>query len=470
MPDSLDIQLQNQTSSSQVWAYITGLAISNGQRVLLKANGRDLYFPQQVSKIGSPLAEDCAIPLGPPGNTVSVHIPQMAGGRIWFSSGSKLTFLLNPGPALVEPSVLNPTDANARVDFSFAEFTLNNDQLFANISYVDFVPRLPVALTLETAGGAVQHVSGMGPRGIEQICEALRAQAWRDGWPWDKLVVQPEANQQPLRVLSPTHGDAVGASFAGYFEPYVEEVWRRYSTGHGGPKMRINTQAAAGVVSGHVNHRGDLVFGEGEPFPRPTTADVLGCNSGPFTTGPSGYRNSIIPRLAAAFQRSAVGGEGGDEQPSDPATFYKRDPTNHYCRVVHEANLDGKGYAFAYDDVQPDGGADQSGKVNAGDPKTFIVAVGGKDAYVGDRMPPPMSGASASAPPPLDSIGPRPPQAQAPAPAPAPPFINAEPRPYDAEAPGPPHASIPVGQDNVHGARSRLRKMSEKAQKWLNRP
>lgn len=473
MPDSLDIQLQNQTNSDQVWAYITGLAISNGQRVLLKSNGRDLYYPQQVSQIGSPLAEDCAIPLGPPGNTVSVHIPQMAGGRIWFSSGSKLTFLLNPGPALVEPSVLNPSDANARVNFSFAEFTLNNDQLFANISYVDFVPRLPVALTLETAGGAVQHVSGMGPRGIEQICEALRAQAWRDGWPWDKLIVQPEANQQALRVLSPTHGDAVGASFAGYFEPYVEEVWRRYSRGHGGPKLHINTQAAAGVVSGHVNHRGELVFGErqgqghGEAFPRPTTADVLGCNSGPFTTGPSGYRNSIIPRLAAAFQRSAVGGEGGDEQPSDPATFYKRDPTNHYCRVVHEANLDGKGYAFAYDDVQPDGGADQSGKVNAGDPRTFIVAVGGNDAYVGDRMPPPLGTFAGDAPPRLDSVGPRPPQAQAQAPV-APPIGDIGPRPPQAQAQGAPPAWAPTQQD--HGARARLRRISEKAQKWLNRP
>lgn len=458
MPDSLDIQLQNQSNSDQIWAYITGISISNGQRVILKSNGRDLYYPQQVSQIGSPLAEDCAIPLGPPGNTVSVHIPQMAGGRIWFSSGSKLTFLLNPGPALVEPSVLNPSDPNARVDFSFAEFTLNNDQLFANISYVDFVPRLPIALTLETAGGGVQHVSGLGPGGIEQICEALRAQAQRDGRPWDKLAVPSDAGTT-LRVLSPTHGDAVGASFAGYFEPYVEEVWERYSRS-GGHKLRINTQAAAGVVSGHVNHHGQLVFGEGEAFSKPTTADVLGCNSGPFTTGPSPCRNSIIPRLAAAFQRSAFGVEGCDEHPSDPSTFYRRDPTNHYCRVVHEANLDSKGYAFAYDDVQPDGGADQSGKVNAGDPKTFIVAVGGNNAYAGDRMPP---AAGAAAGPPLDRLGPRPPpQGQSQAPLPG----NIGPRPPQAQSSRPPPGPIPTEHD--HGSRSRFRKITQKAQKWLD--
>lgn len=440
MPDSLEIQLQNQTNSDQVWAYITGIAISNGQRVLLKANGNDLYYPQQVSQIGTPLAEDCAIPLGPPGNTVPVHIPQIAGGRVWFSCDRKLTFLLNPGPALVEPSVLNPSDANAGVNFGFAEFTLNNDQLFANISYVDFVSRLPIALTLETSGGGVQHVSGMGPDGIDKICEGLRAQANKDSKPWDKLIVQPQG-QPVLRVLNPTHGDAVGASFAGYFEAYIDEVWKRYSARHGGCQMRINTQAAAGIVAGCVNDRDELTFGD-EAFQKPTTADVLGCNSGPFTTGPSAYRNSVIPRLAAAFQRSAAGEGGADEHPSDPSTFYQRDPTNHYCRIVHEANLDGKGYAFAYDDVQPDGGADQSGKVNAGDPRTFIVAVGGNNAYVGDRMPPP------------------------------PPAVSGGDGTHDASYRSPP--PVPAGRpsqgrEQANTRESRLSRLSSKAQKWLHR-
>lgn len=71
----------------------------------MKANGRDLYFPESPSEILQPLKEDCAIPLGPPGNTITITVPQIAGGRLWFSMDGKLTFLLNPGPALVEPSV-----------------------------------------------------------------------------------------------------------------------------------------------------------------------------------------------------------------------------------------------------------------------------------------------------------------------------------------------------------------------------
>ncbi|KAK8022429.1 glycoside hydrolase family 64 protein [Apiospora rasikravindrae] len=394
MPDSLDIQLQNQSTSSELYAYVTGLSLQQhaGSRVLIKADGRSLYFPANPPQILQPLGEDCAIPLGAPGGPpVTVRCPQMAGGRIWFSRDAKLTFLLNPGgppgAALVEPSVLNPTDANAGVDFTFAEFTLNSHQLFANISYVDFVSRLPIALSLQDGAG-VQHVSGMAADGLARLCDGLREQAGRDGKPWDKLVVpDKKGSPTPLRVLSPTHGGTNGANFSGYYEPLVEEVWQKYGASTG-TKLKINTQAAAGVVEGAVNSDGKLLFScnsGNEAFGKPNTADILGCNSGPFVTGPSPTRNAIIPRLAAGFLRSTLA--DATDHPSPAETHYRREPTNHYARLLHEVNLDGKGYAFAYDDVQPDGGADRSGKVNSGDPKVFVVTVGGGNAYVGDKMP-----------------------------------------------------------------------------------
>ncbi|KAK1826540.1 hypothetical protein QBC39DRAFT_292972 [Podospora conica] len=436
MPSSLTLHLTNNTPPTPhplpVYAYITGLSLAPGpnqhRRLILHSDTRTLYFPPSPPRILQPLPIDPAIPLGPPGSTTPLTLPPIAGGRIWFSRGPvRLTFLLNPGgpgggAALVEPSVLNPSDPNAQVDFGFCEFTLDAAQVFANISYVDFVPRLPVALTLRTRGGAVQHVSGMGTDGLERVARGLREQEGRDGWPWGRLVVEEKgaAAGTALRVLSPTHGGAVGARFDGYFEGLVERCWGVYCPGGGGEgagvvekaegkrsglrrlfgrggahgegqggggqmgkRLRINTQTGMGWVEGCVEGN-DLVLG-GERFCRPTTADILGCNSGPFTTGPSPLRNAIIPRLAAAFQRSCIVDVA--EHPSPPQTFYRCDPTNHYCRIVHECNLDGKGYAFAYDDVQPDGGEDQSGKVNAGDPDVFIVAIGGDKAYVGNRMP-----------------------------------------------------------------------------------
>lgn len=373
MPQSLKIALKNDSDLNTLHVYVTGIAIQHaGKRCLLKANGKDLYFPQEPPSIGSRLKEDCAIPLGQPGNTVHITVPQIAGGRIWVAEGN-LTFLLNPGgPALVEPSVLNPSDPNAGVNFGFCEFTLNNEQMYANISYVDYVPRIPIAITLQRASGEAEHVAGMAPDGLDYLARDLQSQTRKDHRPWDRLIVTHDGRN--LRVLNATHGNAVGANFDGYFEEHVNQVWQKYSSG---AKMRINTQAGPGVVEGHVNKKGELVIG-GEVFHKPNTADVLGCNSGPFTTGPSATRNAIIPRLAAAFIRSTL--LDSENQPSDPKTFYRVNPTNHYARLVHAHNLDGKGYAFAYDDVQPDGGADQSGKVNASDPVLFTVTVGGKSA------------------------------------------------------------------------------------------
>ena len=117
---TLNIALQNQTTSSTVYAYITGQAIDNNNALfLLQADGKTAYHPTSPSSPGAALAEDCAIPLGAPGNTVTVTVPHLAGSRIWFSVDNTLTFLLNPGPALVEPSVTNPSDPNIHTIWVF---------------------------------------------------------------------------------------------------------------------------------------------------------------------------------------------------------------------------------------------------------------------------------------------------------------------------------------------------------------
>lgn len=297
--------------------------------------------------------------------------------------------MLNPGgpegAALVEPSVLNPSDPNHGVDFGFVEFTLDAAQLYANVSYVDFVPRLPVGISLREKNGKEQMVCGMPIDGLEKVAGGLREQARKDGRGWDKLIV--ESGGRNLRVLNATHGGAVGADFSGYFEPLVEEAWSKYSS----CECHVDTQAAPGVLHGTVTSKGKLRIGD-EEFDKPSTADILGCNSGPFTTGASPARNAIIPRLAAAFARSSI--VETERHPSGPETFYAREPTNHYARLVHEVAVDGKGYAFAYDDVQPEGGEDQSGKVNAGDPEVFVVSVGGKSVGAKEKE------TEAAAPPP----------------------------------------------------------------------
>ena len=372
---TLNIALQNQTTSNTVYAYITGQALDRGNaRFLLSADGRTPHYPTSPASVGSHIETDCAIPLGSPGHTTTVTVPHTAGGRIWFSIDAKLTFLLNPGPAIVEPSVTNNSDPNANIDWGFAEFTFNTDQLYANISYVDFVGP-PVALTLTTQSGQTQHVSGMPSNGLDKICDGLRAQHAADGQGWDQLIVQH--NGRNLRALSPNQGMVTNNTmFTNYFDNYISRAWAKFAS----TPISIDTQASFGKVSATIDKgSGTLKFG-GASFTRPSTKDIFTCSTGPFATGGDAQTNAIIPRLAAAFNRSTL--LATDDFPAPLNLYYKEPITNHYSRIVHSVNLDGKGYAFPYDDVQPSGGADQSGEVHAGDPKLFTVAVGGGNASV----------------------------------------------------------------------------------------
>jgi hypothetical protein len=267
----------------------------------------------------------------------------------------------------VEPSVSNPSDPNIDTHWGFCEFTFNADQLYANVSYVDFVG-VPVSIALTNQNGATKKVAGMPVNGLETVCAGLEIQSKVDGQAWKELIVR-DSSGHLLRALSPNQACVMNPSlFAGYYEPYVEDVWSRFAS----TPMTIDTQAA-GVVQGKVN--GDQLTFDDQRFSKPSTRDIFNASSGPFQTGPDAKRNAIIPRLNAEFHRSTY--LHADTFPTQPAQYYKHDVTNHYARLVHSANIDGRGYAHPYDDVTPSGGLDQSGFVNDPNPKLFTVTVGG---------------------------------------------------------------------------------------------
>ncbi len=366
------IDLVNNTGSNTAYAYVTGQAIDNGNALmLLEADGQTPYYPSSPSSTGSPLAVDCSIPLNAPGGAArSVTIPHLAGARIWFSIGAPLTFLLNPGPALVEPSVTNPSDPNINIQWDFAEFTYNDAQLFANISMVDFVC-IPVALALTDSSGTQQSVAGLPPGGLDTVCAGLTAQANADGAGWNQLIVT--SNGQNLRALSPTNGIVMNSSlFSGYFGNYVAQVWQRYESA----TLTVDTQASFGTVTGQVTG-GALTFPGVGSFGQPGAPDIFGCNSGPFNpAGMSAEMLAILPRLAAAFNRTTLLIDSDQPDGENPADYYANTQTNHYARIVHATTLDHRGYAFPYDDVAPTGGADQSGAVSSGSPSLLTVTLG----------------------------------------------------------------------------------------------
>jgi len=372
-PSTLQIDIQNTTTSSEVYAYVTGLAVNNGNALmLLESDGHTIYYPASPGGTGAALGANCAIPLGAPGSTTSITIPQIAGGRIWFSVGSEITFLLNPGPALVEPSVSNPSDPSIDVMWDFCEFTFNSSQIYANISYVDFVS-IPISLSLTNSSGTVQSVSGMAAGGLNTVCSNLIAQHASDGAGWDQLVVTSGGSN--LRALSPNNGIVMNSSlFSGYFQPYVTSVWSQYA----GEALTVDTQASWGSVAGTVTN-GVLTFPNVGTFAQPSAADIFSCSTGPFANA-SGEMGALIARISAAFNRTTLLTDTDQPDGENPANYYKNSITNHYARIVHAANLDGRGYAFPYDDVTPNGGVDQSGFVSDPNPTLLTIAVGGGTA------------------------------------------------------------------------------------------
>jgi hypothetical protein len=183
---TLTIEMQNRTCAKMVWCWVMGYDIErNNKLLLISSDGVTPYYPPSpaADTTCQPLMQDCAIPIGLPGASIFITVPHISGCRIYFSVNDKLTFMLSPGPAIVEPSCTNKSDPNINIIWDFVELTFTSAQAFANISYVDFVC-LPVALTMTSQSGkAVDHVSGLPLNGLRNICNALKAQSALDGQP-----------------------------------------------------------------------------------------------------------------------------------------------------------------------------------------------------------------------------------------------------------------------------------------------
>ncbi|CCC12267.1 hypothetical protein SMACR_05339 [Sordaria macrospora] len=412
-PQTLTISLQNNTPSTAVYAYITGQTLSGTLYVLSSTGTTPFFPPNPITQTLTPIpSSSISIALGPPGLSRAVTIPRLAGARIWFSVGSQLQFFLNPisgapqdgqgrGVALVEPSVMNESDTNYDKEWGFAEFTFNEYQLFGNVSMVDFVGRCPVSLGVirdlpTDAKERQQEVEGMGyGSGLDRVVESLR----QVGGNWEKLVIRRKQDGLVTRVLSPNSAVVMGAQrgerlFQGYYDGYVRDVWEKYRR----EDLVVDTQNKWGVVRGRVDSGTNLLTfpipGSGTggkiTFGQPSAADIFSCSTGPFAFPPlppnptetdfdvQAFRGNVGARLAAAFNRSTLLINPNQPAGEQIGTFYKSNSvTNHYSRVVHENSPGGRGYAFPYDDVSRTEEENVAGTVAAGNPKVFVVAVGG---------------------------------------------------------------------------------------------
>ncbi|WP_433572499.1 glycoside hydrolase family 64 protein [Streptomyces sp. CA-251247] len=369
-----ELALENKSLPGTVHAYVTGHEQGTDRWVLLRPGG-GVHYPENPPAPETPLPVDCAIPLPAAGSgPVVLTLPQMFGARVYFVRDDKLDFFVNPGPSLVEPAFATPSDANYDRIWSFAEFTFNPQQLYANISYVDLVTALPIGLTL--TGDATHTVAPLPDGAVQKIADGLAAQAAKDGQPWDKLVIRG-ADGEVLRVIAPQNLMApyfdrpAEMPFRDAFASYIDQVWEKYRS----TDLRIDLQGGRGVFTGRVN--GDtLTFNGGHTFSKPSSKDVFTCNHGPFANNPGDPddKKGLLARLAAGFNRTTLLSHPDQPNGATAADYYLDPGTNHFSRVVH-ANTP-IGYAFPYDDVRPDGQPDVSGAAHDGNPRRFTLTVG----------------------------------------------------------------------------------------------
>jgi Beta-1,3-glucanase len=374
----LPFSFVNNFSGGQINAYVTGLD-PNNEVVLLQPDGT--FFKPTVAAgqtTPQPITQNVAIPLGGQGSTTNIKLPDyISAARVWFAAGDLQFFVVadpSGNPSLVEPSATNPSDPSANVNWGFVELTNTaNGGIYANISYVDFVGMV-LGMTLTGGDGSTQTAPGLQSDAVANICKDIAAV--NDGAPWDQLCYA-DSSGTPLRVIAPSDFVAANSnSFNGYWDNYVNQVWSQYSSN----PLTINTQAGAGNVSCTVS--GDTLNCEGDNrgYGKPTAGDIFGCNSGPFTVleGDNDVHAAVVPRLCAAFDRTTLLLQGGNVQPSLPASsYYSTSPTNWYSQIVHKYEVNGQGYAFPYDDVNPDGVPNASGVVSDANPQLLTVTVGG---------------------------------------------------------------------------------------------
>ncbi|KIY03395.1 uncharacterized protein Z520_00086 [Fonsecaea multimorphosa CBS 102226] len=363
---------------------------ANGLLVLLQPDGQWYYPPTDIStSIPTVISPDqITIPVSSDsGETTNLTIPiPVSAGRIWLAQGTlQFSVVLGAtGPALVEPSVTGPSQNST--SWGFVELTYTADGIvYSDISYVDFVS-MNLGLVLTGADMGTQTTPGLEPNAIQTLCEGLANQTAADGYPWNELCVT-DAQGQPVRVLAPAdYMDLNPDAFADYWSSYVDQVWTTYAS----QPLIINSQSELGNISCTVSASDDLLTctddsdaGTIASFAQPSAMDIFSCATGPFAldSAATDLQQAVIPRLCAAFNRATLLIDGGNVQPDGAMSecYYTAPTTNWYSKLVHQLQLDGRGYAFAYDDVTPDNDANdaqnESGLVASADPEGLLIII-----------------------------------------------------------------------------------------------
>jgi hypothetical protein len=359
--DLLPVTLTNRSGRDQaVHVYVLGVNLNTGKLGYVNAAGAFTAWTG-----GGPVpvpAPDVAITGPANGSATTIRVPKNLSGRIYFSFGRKLDFRITTD-GLVQPAPWAGGDPNRDILFDWSEFTLNGSGLWLNSSQVDMFA-VPHVVTVTGGNGVTSRTGEVVANGRQKVIDAVKASP-----DFAKSVITG-SDGTVLRVLAPGKAADAGLMNPNYLDPYITKAWNTYTsktltvipfTDQPGVKYLGRT---SGEVMSFTDTSGRTVAS----FTKPATSHVWGCD-GALGAPNDQVVGPIARTLCAALQRTTL--DRLDTQPSGTAAdFYQGAIANVYAREVHKNMVDGKAYAFAFDDVQ-----NQESLVHSGDPRAAGIVL-----------------------------------------------------------------------------------------------
>ena len=338
-PALLPVNIANQTGRGEpVYLYLIGTNLNTGRLGYVNSGGTFQNWPAGANPPSA--APDVAINGPGNGGRTTLQLPKGISGRLYFSLGEKLKFLLTPD-GLVQPAPWAGGDANRNILFDWSEFTYNDAGIWLNSSQVDM---FAIPHTVTSSGSEGNHSTGtLKANGRDNVINGMKA-AGLGG------AVYSRSDGTVLRVLAPGKAADAGVG-TNYLQSYINSAWGAYT----GKTLAVvpfgdqpNTKffgKTSGDTMNFTNGSGQQVAS----FKKPSSANVWGCD-GNLGAPNDQVVGPIARTLCAGLNRGTMG-NSTQEPVTDPSQFYKNNPTNQYAKLVHENMADGKAYAFAFDDV-----------------------------------------------------------------------------------------------------------------------
>ncbi|MGW4939991.1 beta-1,3-glucanase family protein [Actinoplanes sp. NPDC004185] len=359
-PDLLPLTVTNNSGRGEA-THLYVLGVSGGKLGYVTEGGT--FTPWTGGANPPAPAPDVSIDGPADGASRTIPVPKGLSGRMYMAFGDKLDFRISQDGGLVQPAPWAAGDPNSDILFDWSEFTYNDSGIWLNSSQVDMFA-VPHAVSVTSSDGTTAVTGQLKPGGRNAVIDAVKADPSFSG------LVRTRADGTVLRVLAPGKGADGGDFDPDYLASSIDKAWAAYENTDLTVKPFADQPGKifTGRTSGAVMTFTDATGAQVATFTKPTTAHVWGCDGN--LAAPNDLVVGPIARsLCAALQRTTLGTQAV-EPSTDASTFYRNEPTNLYNKVIHEQMVDGKAYAFAFDDV-----ANQESLVHSGDPAAIGITL-----------------------------------------------------------------------------------------------